>query len=383
MELIPVLFLTALLVGYFVLAGCDVGLGMLMPYLARTRGERRRAVSAAAPYFLGTEVWLVGAIGVVAGLFPELKTAVVTGMWPVFSALLAGWLLRDAGLWFRARAEAPSWHGLWDAAIVGGSWTIAVCWGLVGGALLAGGTLASPFAAAVAALVVVLFLLRGAAFGAERLVPPGREADDADGPVGGDAVGGAAGSVGSVGTVPAARVAQTAVSADAAARLTRVLARAGLAVLAVAVLLGAFPGTLDGGLPLAAAAGAALVAVALAATAGTEGPGRSRHASALAMGVMAPAVGVGAALPVEPVPGAVLTLVAVALAPVVPLMVVGQVALYRMLRRPASATGFFAQAAPAVGVGGGARTGAGRPAGISRFRPTAVGGPQGRESHGA
>lgn len=370
MELIPVLFLTALLVGYFILAGCDVGLGMLMPYLARTRGERRRAVSAAAPYFLGTEVWLVAAIGVVAGLFPELKTTVVTGLWPVFSALLAGWLLRDAGLWFRARAEAPSWHGLWDAAIVGGSWTVAVCWGLVGGALLSGGTLASPFAVAVAALVVVLFLLRGAAFGAERLVPPDREADDADGVNRGDGMDAAGG------TVPAAQVAQTAVSADTAARLTRVLARAGLAVLAAAVLLGAFPGTLDGGRPLAAGAGAALVAVALAATAGTEGPGRSRHASAVAMGVAAPAVAVGAALPVEPVPGAVLTLVAVALAPVVPLMVVGQVALYRMLRRPASATGFFAQATP-VAVGGGTA------AGISRFRTPAVGGSPGRESHGA
>ncbi|MDA2806314.1 cytochrome d ubiquinol oxidase subunit II [Nocardiopsis suaedae] len=340
MELVPVLFLTALLVGYFVLAGCDVGLGMLVPYLARTRGERRRAVSAAAPYFLGTEVWLVGAIGVVAGLFPELKTTVVTGLWPVFSALLAGWLLRDAGLWFRARAEAPAWHGLWDAAIVGGSWTVAVCWGLVGGALLAGGSPASPFALAVAALVVVLFLLRGAAFGAERLVPPGREADGSE----------------------------AADAADAAARLTRVLARVGLAVLAVAAVLGALPGALDGGRPLAAGAGAALVAVALAATAGTEGPGRSRHASAVAMGVLAPAVAVGAALPVEPVPGAVLTLVAVALAPVVPLMVLGQVALYRMLRRPASATGFFAQAA------------LGSPTG--RLRPTAVGGPRVRESSG-
>ncbi|WP_017623356.1 cytochrome d ubiquinol oxidase subunit II [Nocardiopsis chromatogenes] len=363
MELIPVLFITALLAGYFVLAGCDIGLGMLMPYLARTRGERRRAVSAAAPYFLGTEVWLVGAIGAVAGLFPGLKAAVVTDLWPVFAVLLAGWLLRDAGLWFRARAEAPSWHGLWDAAIVGGSWTVAVCWGLASGALLAGGSLASPFVPAVAAVVVVLFLLRGAAFGAERLVPPGSEADEA----------GEAGDA-----LPAGRSPHTAVSADTAARLTRVLARAGLAVLAVAVPLGALSGALDGGRPLAAGAGAALVAVALAATAGTEGPGRSRHTSAVAMGVLVPAVGVGAAPPVEPVPGAVLTLVAVALAPVVPLMVVGQVALYRMVRRPAPATGFFARVAPVP-----APAGTGALAGAARFRPTAVGGPQERESHGA
>ncbi|WP_017538978.1 cytochrome d ubiquinol oxidase subunit II [Nocardiopsis halophila] len=347
MELVPVLFLTALLVGYFVLAGCDVGLGMLMPYLARTRGERRRAVSAAAPYFLGTEVWLVGAVGVVAGLFPGLKTAVVSDLWPVFAVLTAGWLLRDAGLWLRARTDARAWHAAWDAAIVGGSWTLAVCWGLAAGALLAGGVL-SPLALAVAACTVVLFLLRGAAFGAERLVPVPSDAGPAEGP-------------------------HSALSADAAARLTRVLARAGLAVLAVAVALGALPGALEGGRPLAAGAGAVVVAVALAAMAGTEGPGRSRHASAAAMAVLVPAVGLGAALPVEPVPGAVLVLVSVALAPMVPLMVAGQAALYRMLRRPAPASGFFARVSPAPA--GGALPGG------SRFRPTGVGGPRAGEPH--
>src|SRR5690606_30369571 len=62
-ESVAVLLPAGLLAGYFVLAGCDVGLGMLAPYVARTPQERRRVVRAATPYFLGSEVWLVAAVG--------------------------------------------------------------------------------------------------------------------------------------------------------------------------------------------------------------------------------------------------------------------------------------------------------------------------------
>ncbi|MFD2348479.1 cytochrome d ubiquinol oxidase subunit II [Nonomuraea ferruginea] len=45
--------------GYLVLAGADIGVGMALPYLGRTPAERREAIAAIAPFFLGNEVWLV------------------------------------------------------------------------------------------------------------------------------------------------------------------------------------------------------------------------------------------------------------------------------------------------------------------------------------
>ncbi|MFD0775439.1 cytochrome d ubiquinol oxidase subunit II, partial [Streptomonospora algeriensis] len=170
MEILAVVLLAGLVAGYLVLAGCDIGLGMLMPYVARTGAERRRAVSAMAPYFLGSEVWLIGAVGVAMGLFPALKAEVITGLWPVFVALLAGWLFRDAGLWLRGRMRTNAGRTVCDVWIVGGSWTLALSWGLVVGGLLGGGSLLSPFAIACALTAAALFALRGAAFAAERLV---------------------------------------------------------------------------------------------------------------------------------------------------------------------------------------------------------------------
>ncbi|MBB6174667.1 cytochrome bd-type quinol oxidase subunit 2 [Nocardiopsis mwathae] len=325
METVPVLLLSCLAVGYFVLAGCDIGLGMLVPYLTRTPAERRRLVSAIAPYFLGTEVWLVAAVGVVAGLFPALKGLLFGGgLWAVFSALLAGWLFRDAGLWFRARLDAPGWRAACDTAVTAGSWVLATTWGLVLGGLLSGGDPLSPVALACAVAVTVLFLLRGAAFGAGRLVPPHA---DSSGPV---------------------SSADTATSADEAARLTRPLARIGLGAVAVAFVLAVAPALLPTAdpitvdRPLAAAAITTAIAGALAATSGLSGPHLSRHTSALAIGTVPVLVGLALDLPLAAAPPGTLHLIGTAVLPLLPLMLVGQTALYRMLRRPASEQGFFA-----------------------------------------
>jgi len=168
-ESVAVVLLLVLLGGYFVFAGSDIGLGMLLPYAARSPAERRRLIAVIAPYFLGSEVWLVATIGVVAGLVPVWEAAVVTAQWPVFVLLLAAWLGRDAGLWLRGRLPAARWRAVWDGAVAAGSWLLAVAWGFVVAALVGGGTLRPGVTLVCVALVVLLFAVRGAAFGAERL----------------------------------------------------------------------------------------------------------------------------------------------------------------------------------------------------------------------
>ncbi|GAA1760959.1 cytochrome d ubiquinol oxidase subunit II [Streptomonospora arabica] len=372
MEILAVVLLAGLVAGYLVLAGCDIGLGMLMPYAARTGTERRRAVSAMAPYFLGSEVWLLGAVGVAMGLLPELKAAVITGMWPVFVALLGGWLFRDAGLWMRGRMRARAGRAVCDMGIVGGSWTLALSWGLIVGGLLGGGAVLTPFAIACALTAAALFALRGAAFGAERLVPaagageaggrePARAA--AAGPAGAGSVGvlaaggaaapkvagrsaetGLGGTGATGGAFPAGGegTADTAVAADTAARATRPLARAALAAGLLAAGASLLPGGAAPDRPLAAAAVALVLLGLLAATSGLWGPRLSRHTSAAALAAVPVLVAAAVNLPVAPVPDGVSVLFWSAMAPVAPFMVLGQVWLYRMVRRPAPGPGFFA-----------------------------------------
>lgn len=68
METLWLAVLGTLTAGYFSLAGFDYGTGLLLPF-------RRRdvALQRMNPFFLGNEVWLVAAIGVLFAAFPGSK----------------------------------------------------------------------------------------------------------------------------------------------------------------------------------------------------------------------------------------------------------------------------------------------------------------------
>ncbi|MEW1838002.1 cytochrome d ubiquinol oxidase subunit II [Nonomuraea angiospora] len=152
--------------GYLVLAGADIGVGMVLPYLGRTAAERREVIAAIAPFFLGNEVWLVATAGVLAGLFPELEGELLSGNYTVVVALVLSWVVRDMGLWLRGRLPGPRWQTFWDGAIVAGSWGLALGWGVLLCHVLVG----MPPALVVAVLVVAaLFATHGLAFAALRL----------------------------------------------------------------------------------------------------------------------------------------------------------------------------------------------------------------------
>jgi cytochrome d ubiquinol oxidase subunit II len=167
MELLAVVMLAVFAGGYLVLAGADIGVGMLLPVLGRDQDERRLVIAAIGPFFLGNEVWLVSAAGIVAGAFPGLEHELMSGLFPLVAALLIGWVARDMGLWLRGRVDAAAWRSVCDVVVVAGSWALALSWGGVLGSVLAGGGLN---AGSVAGMVLaVLFALHGAAFASWRL----------------------------------------------------------------------------------------------------------------------------------------------------------------------------------------------------------------------
>ncbi|MFE3451223.1 cytochrome d ubiquinol oxidase subunit II [Nonomuraea sp. NPDC059194] len=149
-------------IGYFVLAGADIGVGMLLPYLGKNAAERRTVIAAIAPFFLGNEVWLVALAGVLAGLFPSLEGELLAGNYLALVALLVGWIVRDMGLWLRGRVPGAWWQAFWDGAIVAGSWALALAWGVIFTQIL-------PVPIVAAAVVALLFATHGLAFAGVRL----------------------------------------------------------------------------------------------------------------------------------------------------------------------------------------------------------------------
>ncbi|NDU78063.1 cytochrome d ubiquinol oxidase subunit II, partial [Actinomadura sp. DSM 109109] len=141
--------------------------GMLLPWLGRGERERRLVIASFAPFFLGNEVWLVSAAGLVAGALPGLEHELLEELYPLFAVLLFAWVVRDMGLWLRGRVDAVAWRGLWDGAVVVGSWALALAWGSVLGSVLAGGGLGVGSVAGLP--LAVLFAWHGAGFARWRL----------------------------------------------------------------------------------------------------------------------------------------------------------------------------------------------------------------------
>src|SRR2546430_3491173 len=99
MDIVAVALLGFFVLGYFLMGGADIGVGMALPYLGRDADERRVVIAAIAPFFLGNEVWLVATAGLLAGGFPALEGTLLGGLFPAIIALLVGWIVRDMGLW--------------------------------------------------------------------------------------------------------------------------------------------------------------------------------------------------------------------------------------------------------------------------------------------
>ncbi|MFM9371832.1 cytochrome d ubiquinol oxidase subunit II [Streptomyces sp. Da 82-17] len=172
LETLSVGLLAFFTAGYFVLGGADIGTGMLAPFLGRGDAERRLVLTSFAPFFLGNEVWLVAAAGLLIGCFPELEGELLSGQFAVVVPLLAGWVVRDAGLWLRGRAGGSRWRAVCDGAVVCGSWAVALSWGWLLAGLFtgsAGSVATGPVAVLTSLAVAALFAAHGLGFAAMRL----------------------------------------------------------------------------------------------------------------------------------------------------------------------------------------------------------------------
>ncbi|MFJ7070540.1 cytochrome d ubiquinol oxidase subunit II [Streptomyces sp. NPDC101115] len=125
-----------LLAGYLALDGITLGTGLVGRVLARDDAERRTVAAATGPFFLGNEVWLIAAGGIVLGGFPGLESSVISGMYPLVVLAVAALLVREAATQFRRRVPGARWRGFWDGLVLLTCLLLALTWGALAGALL-------------------------------------------------------------------------------------------------------------------------------------------------------------------------------------------------------------------------------------------------------
>ncbi len=99
---------------YFILDGFDLGMGTLMPALAKTDTERRMVLNSAGPFWDGNEVWLITAGGVTFAAFPLTYAVMFSGLYSALLLLLFALIFRGVSFEFRSKLEDPGWRKIWD-----------------------------------------------------------------------------------------------------------------------------------------------------------------------------------------------------------------------------------------------------------------------------
>jgi len=125
-----------LIMGYAILDGFDLGIGVLYPFLAKDEAERSVLRSAIGPVWDGNEVWLITAGGALFAAFPFAYAFAFSGFYLAIMLVLFGLILRAVSLEMRHRDE--KWKRLWDATFFLGSFVPALLLGCAVGNIIRG-----------------------------------------------------------------------------------------------------------------------------------------------------------------------------------------------------------------------------------------------------
>lgn len=99
---------------YFILDGFDLGLGTLLPFLAKNETEKRVIYNAAGPFWDGNEVWLITAGGVTFAAFPKAYAVMFSALYAPLLMLLFALIFRAVSFEFRGKQDHPLWTACWD-----------------------------------------------------------------------------------------------------------------------------------------------------------------------------------------------------------------------------------------------------------------------------
>jgi len=125
-----------LLAGYSVLDGFDLGVGVLLPFLARNEDEKTSLVRSIGPVWDGNEVWLLTGGGALFAAFPHAYATVFSGFYLALMLVLFSLILRAVSLEFRSHGGARK--GLWEGTFVIGSFLPALLFGVALGNVVVG-----------------------------------------------------------------------------------------------------------------------------------------------------------------------------------------------------------------------------------------------------
>lgn len=181
LRLIWWVLLGVLLIGFAAMDGFDLGVGTLLPFVAKTDVERRVVINTIGPVWEGNQVWLILGGGAIFAAWPPLYAVSFSGFYLAMFIILFALILRPVGFKYRSKKQSSQWRNGWDWALFIGGFVPALIFGVAVGNVLQGVPfrfsdhlqifyegnlfgLLNPFALLCGLLSVVMLTMHGAAW---------------------------------------------------------------------------------------------------------------------------------------------------------------------------------------------------------------------------
>lgn len=168
-----------LLMGYSILDGFDLGIGTLLPFLAKKDEEKKVLFKAIGPFWDGNEVWLLTGGGALFASFPHAYATVFSGFYLALMLVLFALIFRAVSTEFFIHDEKD--RKVWEWCFIIGSFLPSLLFGVALGNVILGVpldrgmnftgnffTLLRPFPLVVGLLGLNAILLQGTTYAASK-----------------------------------------------------------------------------------------------------------------------------------------------------------------------------------------------------------------------
>ena len=114
MRIIWWLLLGVLLTGFAIMDGFDLGVAMLLPFVARKDIERRIVINTVGPIWEGNQVWIILGAGAIFAAWPIIYAVSFSGFYLAMLIVLLGFILRPVSFKYRSKMPTVRWRSNWD-----------------------------------------------------------------------------------------------------------------------------------------------------------------------------------------------------------------------------------------------------------------------------
>jgi len=132
------ILLGVLLIGFAIMDGFDLGVGILLPFVAKKDEERRVVINTVGPVWDGNQVWFILGGGAIFAAWPHVYAVSFSGFYFAMMLILLALILRPVGFDYRSKVNNKTWRKVWDYSIFVSGFVPSLVFGVAIGNALQG-----------------------------------------------------------------------------------------------------------------------------------------------------------------------------------------------------------------------------------------------------